>query len=81
MVAFLDSHILWRGCVIAKPNKATQTKRNRERSKQEQQKLKQEKRALRSEQKKDRDRLTIDGVDPDIAGIVPGPQPIRSDYD
>jgi hypothetical protein len=60
---------------MAKPNQATQAKRNRERSKQEQRQEKQEKRNLRGESKKDRDRSLENGIDPDLAGIVPGPQP------
>jgi len=60
---------------VGRPSQATQAKRNRERSKQERQQEKQEKRTLRSEMKKDRDRSIADGSDPDLAGIVPGPQP------
>ena len=59
---------------MARPNQAARTKRDRERQRHERQQEKQEKRALRSEQKKDRERLVADGVDPDLAGIVPGPQ-------
>jgi hypothetical protein len=54
---------------------ATQAKRNRERSKQERIQEKEEKRLLRKEQRKERDRVTADGHDPDLAGIIPGPQP------
>ncbi len=60
---------------MAKSGRLTQTKRNRERTKQERQQEKQEKRAIRGEQKKERDLLAADGVDPDLAGIVAGPQP------
>ena len=59
---------------MSKSNQSTQAKRNRERSKQERQQEKQEKRTQRGEVKKDRDRLMSDGVDPDLEGIVPGPQ-------
>jgi len=60
---------------MAKPNKATQAKRNREVSRQAYQQEKVERRSMRAEQKKERQRLTEDGVDPDLAGIIPGPQP------
>lgn len=59
---------------MAKPNQAARTKRDRERQRQERQQEKQEKRVQRSELKKDRERLIEEGVDPDLAGIVPGPQ-------
>ena len=62
---------------MAKPNKATQAKRNRERSRQEYQQGKSEKRAIRTELKKDRERLVSDGIDPDLVGIFPGPQPLE----
>jgi hypothetical protein len=60
---------------VGKPNRATQAKRNRERSKQERQQEKQEKRSLRNDQKKERDLLIADGMDPDLIGMVAGPQP------
>ena len=60
---------------MGRPNQATKAKRDRERQRQERQQEKHEKRAFRSEAKKERGRLTEDGVDPDLAGIVPGPQP------
>ncbi len=49
-------------------------KRQKERQRQEHQKEKAERKRLRQEEKRDRAPRT-DGVDPDIAGIVPGPQP------
>lgn len=49
-------------------------KRQKERQRQERQKEKAERKRLRQEEKRDRP-PTADGVDPDIAGIVPGPQP------
>lgn len=64
---------------MGRTSQATQAKRNRERSKQERQQEKQEKRSLRNELKKERDRSLADGSDPDLAGIVPGPQPPRED--
>jgi hypothetical protein len=65
---------------MAQPSRATQTKRIRERSRQERQQEKQERRALRSELKKNRAQLVNDGIDPDLAGIVAGPQPHREDF-
>lgn len=62
---------------MGKPNQATKAKRDRERMRHERQLQKQEKRAQRSELKKERDQLgTEEGVDPDLVGIVPGPQPL-----
>ena len=54
--------------------KATAEKRARERARQERQKLKNEKRAQRRAEKQDRP-ASGSGEDPDIAGIVWGPQP------
>ncbi len=63
---------------MAKPL-ATQAKRNRERSQQERQQEKKEKRSIRKELRKERDKLVSEGTDPDLAGMVPGPQPINWD--
>jgi hypothetical protein len=60
---------------MAKPSRATQEKRNRERSKKERQEDKQADRLLRKENRKDRAEMLKDGIDPDLVGIVPGPQP------
>lgn len=49
-------------------------KRQKERQRQERQKEKAARKKLRQEEKRDRAQAP-DGVDPDIAGIVPGPQP------
>jgi hypothetical protein len=64
---------------MARPGPATQAKRNRERSLQDRKREKEEKRSLRRETKKERDLLIEGGQDPDLAGIVPGPQPIDQD--
>lgn len=65
---------------MTKPNQAARTKRDRERSRQEYQQEKKEKRASRSElNKAERDRMIANGIDPDIAGIMPGPQPSEND--
>jgi len=56
-------------------SRPTQNKRARERAKQEKQQQKAARR-LESKQRRAADPGgTSDGVDPDIAGIVPGPQP------
>lgn len=54
------------------------TKRNREQTLRERQKEKQERRAQKAQDKKNRGDLA-DGEDPDIAGIIPGPQPPLED--
>jgi hypothetical protein len=59
---------------MAVPNKAARGKRDRERAAHEKRQEKEEKRALRKEQKKSRASLSDTGEDPDIAGIIPGPQ-------
>jgi hypothetical protein len=57
-------------------NQAAKTKRDRERARQEFKQEKLGKRAQRTEEAKtQRDRFAETGIDPDIAGIVPGPQP------
>lgn len=53
---------------------ATFAKRARERARQEKQQAKAAERAQRRAEKKERGPLAA-GEDPDIAGIVPGPQP------
>jgi hypothetical protein len=58
-------------------NRPSLNKRNREQAKREKQ---QEKAARRAERARTRqDRETSDEEDPDLAGIVPGPQPPRED--
>jgi hypothetical protein len=53
-------------------------KRNREQAKREKQQEKAARRASRAVEKQNRGDAS-DGEDPDIAGIVPGPQPIPED--
>jgi hypothetical protein len=53
----------------------TQQKRLREQAKQQKQKDKAERRAERQREKESRGG-GASGVDPDLAGIVPGPQPL-----
>jgi len=60
---------------MAKPGRATQAKRNREIAKIDKQKDKEERRAQRKEQKaQSPSYLSGTGEDPDLIGIVPGPQ-------
>jgi hypothetical protein len=59
---------------MAKSNRATQGKRNREMNQKERQQEKETKRVTRKEQKKVRADCLEDGIDPDLVGIVPGPQ-------
>lgn len=54
-------------------------KRQKERERQERQRAKAEKRKLRKEEKASRG-PNEEGIDPDIAGIVPGPQPPPEDF-
>ncbi len=55
-------------------------KRQRERSRQEKQREKEAKRQQRKQEKAEKGPTDPGGVDPDIAGIVPGPQPIPEDF-
>ncbi len=60
---------------MARPGPQTQAKRRRELAKQEKRKQKDERRALRKEQKElNPPPPSRPGEDPDILGIVPGPQ-------
>ena len=61
---------------MGKPGPTTQAKRNRERSRQGRQQEKEEKRILRKQLKKEREMSAVEGVDPDLEGIRPGPQPL-----
>jgi hypothetical protein len=60
---------------MGRPNQAARTKRDRERQRQERQQEKRAEKAKTRDEKSSRE-APADGVDPDIAGIVPGPQPI-----
>jgi len=60
---------------MARPGPTTQAKRQRERSQKEKRKAKEEERALRKEQKaRNSTRPLGPGEDPDLEGMVPGPQ-------
>ena len=54
------------------------TKRNREQARRDKAKEKEERRAQRALDKQNRPAVA-DGEDPDIAGIIPGPQPRLDD--
>lgn len=58
---------------MAMRSRPTALKRQRERERMEKQKQKLARRAERSQREKPR---TAGDVDPDLAGIVPGPQPL-----
>jgi hypothetical protein len=61
---------------MARPTPQTQAKRRRELSKLEKRKAKEERRALRKEQKAQGKTDSVPpGEDPDLYGIIPGPQP------
>ncbi|HVW29575.1 MAG TPA: hypothetical protein VHC69_29630 [Polyangiaceae bacterium] len=59
---------------------ASLNKRNKEKQRQERQREKQSRRQERREQRDNRV-PTEPGMDPDIAGIVPGPQPVEPTAD
>ena len=65
---------------LANTRRPTITKRLRERSRQERRKQKEEKRAVRNAEKEERPASEVGEEDPDIAGIIPGPQPLPEDY-
>ena len=56
------------------------TKRQKEKERQEHQKEKEAKRAQRKVEKSERPKRDAGGEDPDIAGIVPGPQPPLEEF-
>lgn len=60
---------------MGRPNRATQEKRNRERAQKERQQEKQEQRAQRNNSRDERSAALAKGIDPDLVGIFPGPQP------
>jgi hypothetical protein len=55
------------------------TKRQKEAARREKQKKKDERREQRKREKEANPGPRLPGEDPDIAGIVPGPQPIPED--
>jgi hypothetical protein len=59
---------------MARPTRATLEKRGRERAKQEKRKAKLERRLMKKQERQNTPR-PVGAEDPDLAGIVPGPQP------
>jgi len=66
---------------MAKPGPTTQAKRNRERAQQERREEKEARKSIRKELKKERSQQIADGVDPDLVGIFPGPQPQAPEWE
>ena len=64
---------------MGKPNRATQEKRGRERAQKERQQEKEGQRVVRKEIRKTRSDSLEQGIDPDLIGIFPGPQPLQED--
>ena len=62
---------------MANRSRPSQQKRHKERARQEKQKIKAEKRLEAKSRRGSTDHMP--GEDPDIAGIIPGPQPPRED--
>ena len=65
---------------MANRSRPSQQKRHKERARQEKQKMKAEKR-LETKVRRSNAGPTNPGEDPDIAGIIPGPQPLREDQE
>ena len=65
---------------MANRSRPSQQKRHKERARQEKQKIKAEKRQEAKMRRASTD-FGPTGEDPDIAGIVPGPQPPREDQE
>ncbi len=64
---------------MGRPGPATFAKRKREMEKKEKNQAKRELRAARRAEKALHPRQAVDGQDPDLVGIRPGPQPPRVD--
>ena len=64
---------------MANRSRPSQQKRNKERARQEKQKIKAERRQEAKELRSNVGGRRKGAEDPDIAGIVPGPQPPRDD--
>jgi hypothetical protein len=65
---------------MANRSRPSQQKRQKERARQEKQKMKAEKRS-EAKARRENSRPFAPGEDPDIAGIIPGPQPPRDDQE
>jgi hypothetical protein len=66
---------------MANRSRPSQQKRHKERARQEKQKIKAEKRLEAKVRSANREPINPGEEDPDIAGIVPGPQPPREDQE
>jgi hypothetical protein len=64
---------------MANRSRPSQQKRHKERARQEKQKMKAEKRMEAKARRANSEHGAAPGEDPDIAGIIPGPQPPRDD--
>jgi hypothetical protein len=64
---------------MANRSRPSQQKRHKERARQEKQKMKAERRQEAKQMRASSGPRQPGDVDPDIAGIVPGPQPPRED--
>jgi hypothetical protein len=64
---------------MGRPTRATQEKRGRERAQKERQQEKVVTRAVKKEERANRVTNVMQGIDPDLIGIFPGPQPILED--
>lgn len=64
---------------MAGNHKMTQNKRARERKQMDRRENKAAKKAHRAIEKSERQALKDQGIDPDLVGIYPGPQPPRND--
>jgi hypothetical protein len=65
---------------MAKKSRPTFQKREKEKARQQKQKDKEARRADAKERRSN-PLMRIEGEDPDIAGIRPGPQPLPSEWD
>jgi hypothetical protein len=65
---------------MAKKSRPTFQKREKEKARQQKQKDKEARRAEAKERRAN-PLMRIEGEDPDIAGIRPGPQPLPSEWD
>lgn len=64
---------------MAKKSRSTFKKRQKEMARQQRQRDKLARRLQKKDQPEDALAVISDGEDPDIAGIIPGPQPPRED--
>jgi hypothetical protein len=67
------------GELMANRSRPSQQKRHKERARQEKQKMKAERRQEAKSMRANMAPRQAGDIDPDIAGIVPGPQPPRED--